>query len=256
MQLTIAGTLTFQTGKKIDMACGSHVYIVPGGQITGGGGGGSSNLINICNATVWTAGSGTASGPDCFPITDPRCSAFLPIELLYFKASICNKDVCLNWATATETNNNYFTVEKTQDGFNIVTVGHVPGSGTTSIMHTYSLIDDNPFHGTSYYRLKQTDYDGKFSYSGWVAVDYEFSIYPNPNNGDVFYIDTPPSYIGGPVTVDVYDVTGRKIHTEHVPVAGIVIEVRTGKIANGMYQVSLSNAAGAQRSYRQKLVVQ
>jgi hypothetical protein len=96
--------------------------------------------------------------------------------------------VLLEWATATETNNDYFTLEKTKDGQTFEHVATIEGAGNSKSRLDYSFTDRNPFSGTSYYRLQQTDYDGKFEIFPLVTVqhiatDEELAIrkiYPNP----------------------------------------------------------------------------
>ncbi len=86
----------------------------------------------------------------------------LPIELLSFTAKFNSNHVDLNWTTATEINNDYFTIERSQDGTNFEEVLRKPGAGSSTTEINYTAIDDAPLNGISYYRLKQTDYDGKF----------------------------------------------------------------------------------------------
>ncbi|MFH1319853.1 MAG: lamin tail domain-containing protein, partial [Bacteroidota bacterium] len=126
----------------------------------------------------------------------------LPIELLYFDAQVnrvtapsggtVKEVVDLTWATASETNNDYFTVEKAgnpqgfenPEGLEWESVTYVPGAGNSNQTLYYEEVDENPYFGISYYRLKQTDYDGKFEYSDLVAVKIlpklNFSVRPNP----------------------------------------------------------------------------
>ncbi|MGD0711871.1 MAG: ice-binding family protein [Bacteroidales bacterium] len=110
----------------------------------------------------------------------------LPIELLSFNASQAGANIQLNWSTASETNNAYFTIEKSTDGIHFETVVNFNGAGNSNTLLSYSAIDDHPFPGVSYYRLKQTDFNGKFTYSNIVEVDFvqqlavEVNIYPNP----------------------------------------------------------------------------
>jgi hypothetical protein len=95
----------------------------------------------------------------------------LPVELLFFSATAHNqKQVILNWATASELNNDFFTVERSIDGLNWEVVEFVNGNGTTPLRNDYSTTDIRPFTGLSYYRLKQTDFDGAFEYSYIVSV--------------------------------------------------------------------------------------
>lgn len=117
------------------------------------------------------------------------CNLWLPIELISFNAKKINHhQVLTEWVTATETNNNYFTLEKSKEGINWEMFGTVKGAGNSSQKLNYFLVDEHPFSGISYYRLKQTDYDGKFVYSQLESVNFEasetssFSIYPNPIN--------------------------------------------------------------------------
>ena len=85
----------------------------------------------------------------------------LPIELLYFKGSEYNSDNILHWSTASENNNDYFTIEKTKDGIDWEVVNREHGAGNSSNQLYYSSADENIESIINYYRLKQTDYDGK-----------------------------------------------------------------------------------------------
>jgi hypothetical protein len=113
----------------------------------------------------------------------------LPIELLSFNA-IQNKDIVnIFWETASETNNDYYTVERSKDGIAFEPVSITKGSSKSLQNLEYAETDFNPLSGISYYRLKQTDLNGEFSYSKIVAVNYHFGdigmdVYPNPNSGD------------------------------------------------------------------------
>jgi hypothetical protein len=108
----------------------------------------------------------------------------LPIELLSFSVHPIGTNVQLNWSTASEINNNYFTVQHTKDGINFEEVIRIPGAGNSVTKLDYSAIDKAPYEGVSYYRLMQTDFDGKFAYSYLVVVNLERpvngDIYPNP----------------------------------------------------------------------------
>lgn len=95
----------------------------------------------------------------------------LPVEFLFFTASLNNQnEVILNWATASELNNDFFTVERSVDGLTWEVVDIVNGSGTTPIRNDYNAKDLRPYSGLSYYRLKQTDFDGAFEYADIVSI--------------------------------------------------------------------------------------
>jgi hypothetical protein len=114
----------------------------------------------------------------------------LPIELLEFTAAPDGKNVITQWVTATETNNDYFLVERSIDGAVFETVGRVDGAGNSTQLLTYTFVDENAVAGTSYYRLRQVDFNGSFSLSPIVAVNLipetTASVYPNPSADGVF----------------------------------------------------------------------
>ena len=112
----------------------------------------------------------------------------LPVELLSFTAECRNGRVVVNWSTASEMNSDYFTIERSADGVVFESIGTVTGAGTSSSIHSYSYTDDSPYEGSSYYRLKQTDFDGHSEYFPLVSVSCngqrELDIYPNPTAGE------------------------------------------------------------------------
>ena len=116
----------------------------------------------------------------------------LPIELLSFEAEAKdNFTVDLAWITASEQNNDFFTVEKSQYGKQWEEVGIVKGAGNSNQILRYALTDNSPFGGISYYRLKQTDFNGSFTYSdiktvNFEASEYNITIYPNPTTNKVY----------------------------------------------------------------------
>jgi hypothetical protein len=114
----------------------------------------------------------------------------LPIELVYFNAqSTNNRSVSLEWETATEVNNDFFTIERSKFGLDWELIDTIRGAGNSTTTLTYKITDLNPYYGTSYYRLKQTDYDGQFEYADIKSVDlgsdkpFNINVYPNPNTG-------------------------------------------------------------------------
>jgi len=168
-------------------------------QTTYDGGGGDVFVTKLC------------PGSACNP---------LPIELLYFKAhpfyeNDANK-VLLIWETATERNNDYFTIERSKDAIHFDELCKIKGAGNSYHNISYQFIDENPYEGVSYYRLKKTDYDGSFTYSYIISVTIKFeregrySVYPNPSNGTF----TLQSEQGG--VFELMDITGKVLHTYQV----------------------------------------
>ena len=114
----------------------------------------------------------------------------LPIELMSFEASVREKEVHLAWQTASETNNDFFTLEKSKNGEDWSVFAEIDGAGNSSEVLSYAYTDHTPYHGVSYYRLKQTDFDGQFEYSDMLVVDVSeevnnYLIYPNPVFNDI-----------------------------------------------------------------------
>lgn len=116
----------------------------------------------------------------------------LSIELVNFTAfPVNNKYVQLDWQTTSEKNNDYFTIERTMDGKSWQEINKVAGAGNSSSLLNYSERDNQPYSGVSYYRIKQTDYDGKFSYSQVRNVTIErlnniqIELYPNPASNKI-----------------------------------------------------------------------
>ncbi len=208
MTLTISGTLKFDTGKKLKLPCGSIVYIAKGGSILPGGGGGSSNTIEICDAVVWKAADGALFG--ALTLTD----AVLPIELIDFSAIVlANNTVNIKWQTATEKNNNFFEVERSIDGIGFETIATIKSKsldGNSLQTLNYEVIDENPQKDISYYRLKQTDFSGKYSISKYISIsinkenNVSFIIFPNPNNGE-FYVNVGGIENNHEIEVFIYD---------------------------------------------------
>ncbi len=122
------------------------------------------------STTTGTLTSSITSGFGYFTLSSTNATNPLPITLLYFDAKYIEQWVDLNWATSSELNNDYFTVERSSDGKSFELLLQLPGSGTISGTTNYQSVDERPLPGVSYYRLKQTDYDGKFSYSDIIPV--------------------------------------------------------------------------------------
>jgi hypothetical protein len=111
----------------------------------------------------------------------------LPVTLINFFVSRKDEKVAVSWATSSETNNDYFTVERSSDGKTFEQVGNVSGVGNSLEQNKYSIEDASPIHGTSYYRLVQVDHDQTKTYSEIKTInifqDSFLQIYPNPSTG-------------------------------------------------------------------------
>ena len=185
----------------------------------------------------------------------------LPIELVKFDATIVNDAVELTWLTASETNNDFFTVERSLDAIHFEVVGVVPGAGNSSSNLSYSLTDFSPYIGSSYYRLKQTDYDGKYKYSALKTVHFDqsptfvYNVYPNPSAGDFFNIEVM-SPEEQSVLVVVYDLLGLELYSKVIVTSqnekSISVIDPTQKLSPGIYLIV---ASSNNEIYKKKLIV-
>ncbi|SFB78756.1 hypothetical protein SAMN05421780_101481 [Flexibacter flexilis DSM 6793] len=138
----------------------------------------------------------------------------LPVNLLYFKAQTKSNQTQLLWATASEQNNDYFSIEKSENGKDFTTIGTVQGAGNSQKTLSYEYTDRTPLYQKTYYRLKQIDFDGAFKYSPTVAVAADKDIIRNlnvsVNNKNVtdFELSAEEDFRG----LRVLDMLGREIN--------------------------------------------
>ncbi|PWU00170.1 MAG: hypothetical protein C5B52_09265 [Bacteroidetes bacterium] len=169
----------------------------------------------------------------------------LPVTLLNFDAVGAQGKVNISWSTATETNSDYFDVERSADGVHFSTVGTVNAKGNSTSVSKYSLVDGNPINGVSYYRLKEVDIDGRFTYSKVVIVrsngaSARVLISPNPARTQAtitLTLDQAQS-----LQVRVFDNTGRATRSYRFSGAAGVNKFDLNDIGNlpsGVYNVEI-----------------
>jgi hypothetical protein len=181
----------------------------------------------------------------------------LPIDMLSFTGKNLNHVNYLNWETATETNNDHFEVQRSADGNTFQLIGKVNGAGTSSQIHYYSFNDQPAPAGLSYYRIKQVDLNGAFSYSNIVALtDVQNQVivenlYPNPTSKDMNFdfITTTK----GLLTVDICDVLGRIVLSEvkSVSEGRNNLTARMSELSTGTYYMKIRfNGTGYQSVHK------
>lgn len=145
---------------------------------------------DICTVTSYYDAEAIYTGFSDFAIMGDDFSMLLPIELLSFQAKVQNKDIRLDWTTATETNNDYFELYHSQDGQNWEKINQQVGAGNNTVSQYYDYLHLNPGGGKHYYKLRQVDYDGQFTESDvvWAELDNRdnFSLYPVPSSEYLF----------------------------------------------------------------------
>jgi hypothetical protein len=144
----------------------------------------------------------------------------LPVELTSFIAECIDQQANICWNTASEINNRDFTLECSAEGINWKTISILNGAGNLSTTSHYSFIHKNPFPLTSYYRLKQTDFDQNFKYSPIISLEncqpilVELSVFPNPTKNILFL-----NYTGDPdktISIVVYNSFGQTVYASDV----------------------------------------
>ncbi len=172
------------------------------------GGTGTANVTgNITSNTITNFNTIFALG---FP------PATLPIQLISFTAKREENSVRCEWTTASETNSNYFTVERSVDGIAFDSLTAVKGSGNSHHNTSYHITDANPLQGNSFYRLSQTDFDGRKIYFEPVHIFYDehpsYTMFPNPTAGNLIYVSKEGNSMED-VQAVVQDMTGKEVLT-------------------------------------------
>jgi hypothetical protein len=142
----------------------------------------------------------------------------LPIELVGFTADCRTNKVALAWATASEQDNAFFTVERSTDGNTFEAMGNVVGAGNSTAMQHYAWTDQTPEAGVAYYRLTQTDFNGARTSSNVVPVQCApsnaFSLLPDPASGGFTFL-RPASEL--PLQVEIHNPAGQLVWRQNYP---------------------------------------
>jgi hypothetical protein len=165
----------------------------------------------------------------------------LPISLIYFKASVQSGEVVLNWTTAAEIDNDYFTIQRSTDVIGWENIQKVPGGGTTGVAKSYTTKDVSPYPGVSYYRLMQTDFDGKATYSFVLSVNIsdktpEILVYPIPASDHLWIqFATPGRYVAA-----LFNNSGQLVN-QVVSSQGDKMELNVSGLKTGIYFLSIDH---------------
>jgi len=149
------------------------------------GAGISAGNITISNTGAGNVTAVSLSNPGGNTLRVTVSAVVLPVEMVRFSGKQMEQNVLLDWETASEKNNSGFFIERSANGRNWNEIGFVGGNGSSNEPHTYTFVDKTPLSGQNFYRLRQTDFDGKIEFSDIVTVQLSgstsgFSVFPNP----------------------------------------------------------------------------
>lgn len=238
------------------------------------------NFITNSSGWVLITGSYTAAGGEdhitignffssFFPVSNPAGTMalsyyfiddvslvqqlVLPVELTSIKAECKGESVTISWVTATELNNDFFSVERSYDGRHFELVETLKGAGNSTIERHYSMIDDEIRPGRVYYRLRQTDFNGALSISHTVSVNIQqisetLTVYPNPmgSEGKVTF----SSYREQIIELVVYNAMGQPVIVRELMShkGENLFDISTLDLAAGLYYITVCQEQGTART--------
>ncbi|GAA5224998.1 T9SS type A sorting domain-containing protein [Membranihabitans marinus] len=171
-----------------------------------------------------------------------------PVELTNFEVEKKGEFSILNWNTVSEINNDLFEIERSQNGQEFVKIGDVKGHGNTQVPQSYTFVDQEPFNGINYYRLKQIDFDGTFDYSKILYLTFDetlngdnlnFKLFPNPTSQ---YLNIVSNKDLNNHRVALYDVLGRQLKVMSYQ-SGMALPMYG--LQSGLYSVHITDELGA-----------
>lgn len=179
----------------------------------------------------------------------------LPVTLLTFEAAPQGEKIKLTWTTATEQNNDYFTVERSNDGLNFEEIAKIPGTGNSSVQQHYTMFDQYPNQGIIYYRLKQTDFDGRFEYLQLISFYNHKSsrvrVFPNPTNQNYIHVDiTDFSY--QKLTIHLLNLMGSCVYHQQISASDKQF-LLPPNLPKGIYSLECSEN---EFNFRRKIILQ
>lgn len=181
-------------------------------------------------------------------LTLANISTPLAVSLLYLKVKLADHQTLLNWATATESGNDHFEIERSANGRDFVFLASVPGAGNSSSIQYYAYTDKNPIAGVNYYRLKQVDNNSHFTYSSVVMVNAGINqgqlmtVYPNPASGNIKLSFTLLK--NQECLLQITDMSGKIIQSKAIRcIAGLnEMELSIAALPAGFYTISVAGS--------------
>lgn len=206
--------------------------------------GGNGNVSNVEDVPNNSGTITSLSVNDFSPFTFADNGLSFPVELSSFSANLEEGEVFLDWRTESETNNAFFSIERSNNGVLFEELGQVIGNGTSAVPNNYSFIDSSPEVGFNYYRLKQVDFNGQYSHSNVIAIQVEawnelelLRVFPNPVAQTLFLDILQPD--PSPLSLQILSTEGKvvwqSIHQENQRKLKLSVDV--SHLSNGLYLI-------------------
>ena len=172
----------------------------------------------------------------------------LPIELVDFKGKYVNEQSVLSWVTASEKDNDYFILERSENARDFTQIGKIDGAGNSNSFLNYQFVDTKSINQVAYYRLKQVDFDGQFSNSNVIALrniksfgNQYLHIYPQPASTDVF-IEQGLFVNGETFSVEIFNNLGSLVQKElHTSDESGKLAIHFSNLEQGMYLLRITD---------------
>ncbi len=197
----------------------------------------------------WGAGSfgniGNGTNVSSNTPTPISCNTVLPVTWLFINAVRQNNEALIKWGTASESNTVVFEIEHSINGTNFSTTGTVTSAGNNSTGKTYSFQHRKPAAGINYYRVKQIDADGRYSFSAVVKIKNENSsivISPNPAQD---HIQISLQQLPGKAVLSIYNQQGQTVLQQALPANTLQSTINIAKLPSGMYTAQILSGAGS-----------
>lgn len=242
------GMMSYSGNHNLTMSPGSSLSLSGTGQLETVNPCNSNKSISIGTTKIasCSGGGATYSFTDINNTGGINASGLLPVEFKNFEVIAVEGGLRLNWGTSMERNNDYFLVERSENGIEFTALDKIAGQGDTNEISQYSFIDYN-IASQNYYRIKQVDYDGQFSYSQVVFKEAEKSetditIYPNPVSGNTFQVAYLSKHTDR-VKLTIYNRTGQIVQEKEydIVVGGNNLSVLTETTPKGQYFIRISS---------------
>lgn len=209
--------------------------------------------ITSSTPVVFDGSKKSTSGPEEFTLASTTSDHALPVvwHNVYCIPNLTNVEVF--WSTLSETNNEFFEVQRAGNDGTFKTIAKISGAGNSSSQNTYSYVDENPIIGISYYRIKQVDFDGQSDYSKTTVVEYKgfndgagklLTLCPNPYNGDELALLLTGFDSKNSLTITVTNITGKVIKEfsiDNIPQRLNLIPNKIERLPKGVYLINIVN---------------